>query len=241
MSPSAERGPRVLVTDHVFGGLDAERELLAPLGAELVLAESAAEDDLLRLIAPGTDALLVCFAPVGPRVVEAAADAGCRIIARYGIGVDNVDIDTATDRGIPVTNVPDYCLDEVADHALALLLAAARVAPLGYAVTGYDPHVADWPDGIARAGSAAEAVADADAVSLQDGRLGAVGLDVTDPEPLPAGHPLRDHPRAVITPHMAFYSVEAEAELQRRAVQEVVRALRGEPLDRQVNVPAAHA
>src|SRR4051812_34535278 len=134
MSPSAERGPRVLVTDHVFGGLDAERELLAPLGAELVLAASAAEDDLLRLIAPGTDALLVCFAAVGPRVVEAAADAGCRIIARYGIGVDNVAIDTATDRGIPVTNVPDYCLDEVADHALALLLAAARGISAGQRV-----------------------------------------------------------------------------------------------------------
>jgi D-3-phosphoglycerate dehydrogenase len=81
---------------------------------------------------------------------------------------------------------------------------------------------------------------DAVTAALEQDRLAAVALDVTDPEPLPLDHPLRTHPRAVITPHMAFYSVEAEAELRRRAASEVVRALRGEPLDRVVNV-VAHA
>jgi D-3-phosphoglycerate dehydrogenase len=64
--------------------------------------------------------------------------------------------------------------------------------------------------------------------ALDDDRLSAVALDVTEPEPLPADHPLRTHPRAIVTPHMSFYSEEAQAELQRRAVEEVVRALTGE-------------
>ena len=72
---------------------------------------------------------------------------------------------------------------------------------------------------------------DLDAVTraLEEDRLSAVALDVTEPEPLPADHPLRTHPRAIVTPHMSFYSEEAQAELQRRAVEEVVRALTGEP------------
>jgi D-3-phosphoglycerate dehydrogenase len=64
--------------------------------------------------------------------------------------------------------------------------------------------------------------------ALDEDRLSAVALDVTEPEPLPADHPLRTHPQAIVTPHMSFYSEEAQAELQRRAVEEVVRALTGE-------------
>jgi len=82
---------------------------------------------------------------------------------------------------------------------------------------------------------------DAVTAALDDGRLAAVALDVVDPEPLPADHPLRDHPRAIITPHMAFYSVEAEQELQRRAAEEVARALRGEPAQVPVNLEAIAA
>jgi D-3-phosphoglycerate dehydrogenase len=110
--PGIGGAPRVVVTDHVFGGLDIERDVLGPFGAEIVLAPDAAEDTLVRLCEPGTDALLVCFAAVTGRVVQAAADAGCKVIARYGIGVDNVDIEVATSNGIVVTRVPDYCLDE---------------------------------------------------------------------------------------------------------------------------------
>jgi D-3-phosphoglycerate dehydrogenase len=315
----------VLVTDHIFGGLDAERAALAEIGYELVEAGDTSADALAGL-AGRADAMLVCFAQVGRPVVEAAARGGCRIIARYGIGVDNVDVEAATRAGITVTNVPDYCLDEVADHAMALLLATARgVVPaalavrqgdwtvaqagihrlagrrlallgvgrigrrvadraraFGYEVVGFDPYVEDWDGiGIAPAASAEAAVAEADAVSLhaplteatrhligertiaamrrapvvintsrgglvdlpaatralEDGRIGALALDVTEPEPLPAEHPLRTHPRAVITPHMAFYSAEAQAELQRRAVEEVVRALTRRPPRCPVNRP----
>jgi D-3-phosphoglycerate dehydrogenase len=311
----------VLVTDHVFGDLDAERAALAEIGYEL---EQAPDTDprTLAAHAAGAAGIMVCFAQVGASVIEAASD--CRIIARYGIGVDNVDVAAATRKGIQVTNVPDYCLDEVADHAMALLLAAARgvvgaalgvregdwtvpqenihriagrrlaligggrigrrvadrARAFGYEVVVYDPYADD------SVASVEDAVAEADAVSLHapltdetrhvigaeslaamrrrpivvntsrgglvdleavtraldEDRLAAVALDVTEPEPLPAGHPLRTHPRAIVTPHMSFYSEEAQAELQRRAVEEVVRALSGEqprcPVNRLEGAPA---
>jgi D-3-phosphoglycerate dehydrogenase len=76
---------------------------------------------------------------------------------------------------------------------------------------------------------------DAAVAALESGRLAGVALDVTEVEPLPADHPLRTHPQAIVTPHMAFYSVEAERELQQRAADEVARALRGEPARCPVN------
>ncbi len=114
---------KVVVTDYVFPSLDIERSVLGPLGAELVPMQAATEDQLLDAVGDA-DALLVCYAPVTKRVIDRAPR--CRVIARYGIGVDNVDLEAATEKGIVVTNVPDYCVDEVSDHALALLLACAR-------------------------------------------------------------------------------------------------------------------
>lgn len=70
---------------------------------------------------------------------------------------------------------------------------------------------------------------DAVTAALEVGRLRGVTLDVTDPEPLPVDHPLRSHPNAIVTPHMAFYSVESEEELRRLTCDEVVRALAGDP------------
>src|SRR6476620_7078205 len=117
--------PRVLITDHVFGGLEVEHAVLGPLGAEIMHAPATDEGTLVDL-ARFADAMLVCYAPVTRPVVEAAASAGCKVIARYGIGYDNVDVAAAAEHGITVTYVPDYCLDEVADHAMALLLSLAR-------------------------------------------------------------------------------------------------------------------
>jgi len=113
----------VLVTDHVFPSLETERVVLGAIGAELAALQTSSEAELLDVVGDA-DALLVCYAPVTARVIAHAGR--CRIIARYGIGVDNVDVDAATRRGIVVTNVPDYCVQEVSDHALALLLACAR-------------------------------------------------------------------------------------------------------------------
>ncbi len=117
---------KVLVTDYVWPSLDPERSVLEPIGAELVPSPSGDADTLAQLAADA-DGILTCFAKV-PRSVIAAATR-CRIIARYGIGVDNIDLAACNERGIIVTNVPAYCIDEVSDHALALLLALARKLP----------------------------------------------------------------------------------------------------------------
>ena len=83
---------------------------------------------------------------------------------------------------------------------------------------------------------------DVDAVlgALDDGRLGGAALDVTEVEPFPADHALRQHPRALLTPHMAFYSEEAQKELQRRTAEEVVRSLKGEDPRSPINPEVLH-
>src|SRR5574341_1391208 len=113
----------VAVTDYVFSSLEPEQRVLAPLGVELRPGQCKSEDEIIAL-AQGTDGVLNCYAKMTARVIEKLAC--CKIIARYGIGVDNVDLGAATRAGIVITNVPDYCVDEVSDHALALLLALAR-------------------------------------------------------------------------------------------------------------------
>ncbi|HLQ64816.1 MAG TPA: C-terminal binding protein [bacterium] len=113
----------VVVTDSVFPSLDIERSVLGAVGAHLMTLQATREDELLEAV-EDADGLLVCYAPVTQRVIERASR--CRVIARYGIGVDNVDLQAAAARGIVVTNVPDYCIEEVSDHALALILACAR-------------------------------------------------------------------------------------------------------------------
>ena len=113
----------VAVTDYVFPSLEPEQRVLAPLGVGLRPAQCKSEEEIIELT-QGADAVLNCYAKMTARVIEKLDR--CKIIARYGIGVDNVDLAAATRAGILVTNVPDYCIDEVSDHALALLLALAR-------------------------------------------------------------------------------------------------------------------
>jgi D-3-phosphoglycerate dehydrogenase / 2-oxoglutarate reductase len=126
----------VLVTDYTWRSTDPEAAVLAEVGARLLIAQTGSEDELLSLV-PQADAILTCFARVPASVVRAGEK--LQVIGRYGIGVDNIAVDEATRRGIPVTNVPAYCLDEVAEHALALLLACARgVYRYGTAVRGGD-------------------------------------------------------------------------------------------------------
>jgi D-3-phosphoglycerate dehydrogenase len=114
---------KVLVTDYTWDSTDREAAVLAEVGAGLVLARSGDEAELVRLVGDA-DAILTCFAQVTPAVVSAGEK--LRVIGRYGIGVDNIAVDEATRRGIPVTNVPVYCLDEVAEHVLALIFCLER-------------------------------------------------------------------------------------------------------------------
>lgn len=114
---------KILITDYAWPSLDIEREILGALPGELIVAETGEEDELISL-APQADAIMTCWKRTSSKVIDAAPN--CRIVARYGIGLDNIDVDHATTLGIPVTNVPTFCLDEVAEHALALLLAMTR-------------------------------------------------------------------------------------------------------------------
>ncbi|WP_165235658.1 C-terminal binding protein [Aquisphaera insulae] len=115
--------PTVAVTDATFPTLDIEAEILRPAGAELVAGQCKSVETLIPLVREA-DAVLTQFAQIREEVIGAMQRA--RVIVRYGIGVDNVDLDAARARGIPVCNVPDYCIDEVADHTLAFILATTR-------------------------------------------------------------------------------------------------------------------
>jgi D-3-phosphoglycerate dehydrogenase len=300
----------VVVTDHDFHSLDVEAAVLKDV-AEVRDLSGVTGDEFTAALAEADGVLNL------RRNLDAEAIAcmdECRIVARYGIGVDNVETDAAADRDIYVTNVPDYCLEEVAVHALSLLLAVAR------GVTTYDRSVTDgeWDRGVATplhrlstrtvgivgfgdigrtlarrldgfdvtilasdpfldsADVADEPVslvpfetllADSDYVSvhspltddtrgifdadafdamkddatlinvargpivdesalyeaLESDSLRAAGLDVFDPEPPSSESPLRDHPRVLTTPHVAWYSEEANEE-RRYAAAECVRA-----------------
>jgi D-3-phosphoglycerate dehydrogenase len=114
---------RVLVTDFTWADTSVEEAVLAAVGAELVHATNGDEAELVRLVRD-CDAILTCFKLVTPAVVRAGER--LRVIGRYGIGTDNIAVDVATERGIPVTNVPVYCSDEVAEHVIALLFALVR-------------------------------------------------------------------------------------------------------------------
>ncbi|MDR9431714.1 MAG: C-terminal binding protein [Natronomonas sp.] len=113
---------RVVFTDHTFDELDVERGILSDLDVEVIDGERSEASN--EELAEGADGLLVMFDTVDAALMDAMPD--CRIISRTGIGLDNVDVEAATERGIFVTNVPDYCIPEVSDHALALMLSLSR-------------------------------------------------------------------------------------------------------------------
>jgi D-3-phosphoglycerate dehydrogenase len=313
----------VAVTDSVFPSLEPEHRVLDPLGVQLRAGQCRSEEEIIAL-AQDADAILNCYAKMTARVIGSLTR--CKLIARYGIGVDNVDLAAATRAGIVVTNVPDYCVDEVSDHALALLLALARrvvaadravkegawdvvahkgirrvrgqtlgllgfgkiaralavkAQALGMQAVAVDPfvdaesmarlhvrkadldtllsqsdavsvHVPLSPEtrGIIGAqvlsrmkptaflintsrGGLVDELALARA--LTEGRLAGAALDVVEKEPPPSDHPLWNAPNIILTPHLAFFSQEAVVELQTKAAEEAVRALRGEPPRSPVN------
>ncbi|MDP6619981.1 MAG: C-terminal binding protein, partial [Nitrospinota bacterium] len=114
---------KVVLTDYVWDSLEVEEEALKGLASLVALQTKTPEEFLSE--AGDCDAILNTYA--GPITAEAMAQMPrCKLIARYGIGVDTIDLEAATDHGIIVTNNPTYCLDEVAEHTLALLLAMAR-------------------------------------------------------------------------------------------------------------------
>jgi D-3-phosphoglycerate dehydrogenase len=116
----------VAVTDSVFPNLEPAKAVLSKIGGELRLAPEPTAEGILS-VARDAEAVLTTYAKVTGEMIPQMTK--CRVISRFGIGVDNVDIPVATSKGIVVTKVPDYCLDEVSDHAMALLLALIRKIP----------------------------------------------------------------------------------------------------------------
>ena len=114
---------KIVITDYRFPDVEQERRAVEAAGGTLVTGQAGNEEQVAELCRDA-DGVLNARAPVTRRAI--AAMERCRIIVRYGIGVDTIDVAAATERGIFVANVPDYCLDEVSDHALALLLMLSR-------------------------------------------------------------------------------------------------------------------
>ncbi|WP_313816006.1 C-terminal binding protein [Citricoccus sp.] len=304
--------PRILVTDHPGADLEVERRVLAEAGADIVVAQSGGEEHLAEL-ARDVDAIVTCFAQVTETVLRSATR--CLTVARTGVGVDNIDVRTATELGMVVSNVPVYCTDEVADHALALMLALNRqLVPLSRSAAGggWDRQAAplparlrgkvlglvgmgeigralvpraralglevmalrrhrEVPAGVRTVDTLEALLAQSDIVSLhlpqteqtlgllgarelalmkptavlvntargglvdteallaalERGALAGAGLDVTDPEPLPADHRLRSLDQVILTPHAAFASEGSLTELSQKAATNVADVLRG--------------
>lgn len=115
--------PKVAITDWTFANLDLEKQILESNQIEMIGKKSQTEAELIQLVSEA-DAVITQFANINAQVIGAMKNA--KVIVRYGIGVDNVDLAAARNRNLPVCNIPDYCIDEVADHTLAFILATTR-------------------------------------------------------------------------------------------------------------------
>ena len=114
---------QVMITDCDHGSIEEEKEELGRIGTELILAQIRKEEDLIR-VCKEADGLINQYAILNRNVLDHLTK--CKVVARYGVGVDSIDLKAATDLGIIVANVPDYCIDEVASHAVAMLLTLIR-------------------------------------------------------------------------------------------------------------------
>jgi D-3-phosphoglycerate dehydrogenase / 2-oxoglutarate reductase len=309
---------KVLITDFNYPDVELERRILEDAGLELDTAQCRSEEDVIEA-GQGVSAMLTQYAKITARVMAELPE--LRMVGRYGVGYDIVDVEAACERGVWVANVPDYGTEEVAVHALSLALSllrhlplydrdvkagrwhsastgplyrlknstlgvvglgriggtfARRASPWFGRTLGCDPYLEDdaWLEGVERA-SLEEVFSESLVVSLhppltdetrefidrgllermqdgsylvntargglvvmddllwalEEGPLAGAGLDVLPQEPPPQDHPLLSNPNVILTPHAAFYSVEAEEEVRRKAAQNVVAwAREGRPL-----------
>jgi len=309
-------GPVIAITENIFPTLDPAKAALARLNPTLRMAKSTSADDILA-VARDADAILVTYAKLTAELINQLTR--CKAIGRFGLGVDNIDLPACKAKGIAVNYVPDYCIREVSDHTMAMLLSLIRKIPLsnkvvqagrwempvvvpirriegtvlgligfghiprlvapkaqafGMKVIAYDPYAK--PDVFRNAGVEsvdldtllktsdyisvhaphtpqtrgmvnAEAFArmkkgvyivntargpliDEPALiaALDSGQAGGAALDVVTVEPLAKDSPLLGRDNVIITPHTAFYSIEALDELQSKCASDVARVLSGE-------------
>jgi D-3-phosphoglycerate dehydrogenase / 2-oxoglutarate reductase len=303
------RAGLVLITDCDHPDINTERAIFAAAGLNVRLASCRTEDDVLDAGA-GAVALLVQYAPIGARVLDGLPS--CRVVGRYGTGLDSIDLPAAAARRVDVISVPDYSIQEVSDHAIALVLAlcrrvmayagsvrsgqwnmrcggaihrlsalrlgviglgrigrevARKAAALNFDVVGYDivppagsavpllgleellrtsdvvtlhlpataqtRHLIDGsrlalmrPSAVL-VNTSRGAVVDQAALraAITGGSLAGAGLDVLEHEPPDRTDPLLACDQVIITPHVAFYSEESLAELNRRVAEGIVAAL----------------
>jgi D-3-phosphoglycerate dehydrogenase len=297
----------VVVTDHPWPDLDIESAICEAAGYRLVDLHPAVDPAETAEAVRDAVGIMTCWAPVTAEVIEAAVD--LKVVSRLGVGLDNIHVPTAHRLGVTVTRVPDYCMEEVADHTLALVLAwargttaqdrlvqqgrwepnavpvrrlseqvvgiwgagtigrkaAHRFVALGCRVLVDDRHPESAPPGTTPVPLAellatchtplndeTRGIVDAELLAamkpgalfvntsrgglvdleallaaLDHGTLGAAALDVLPDEP--AIHPdLLGRPDVILTPHIAWASPTAMAELRRRTAEDLVRVLRGE-------------
>ena len=114
---------KIIITDCDHPSVEIEKKILSEINSELTLETCKTEEDVIA-VASDADGIINQYAPFTRKVIKSLNR--CKIIARYGVGVDNIDVEAATEYGIIVANVPDYCVDEVSTHTMALILACAR-------------------------------------------------------------------------------------------------------------------
>lgn len=318
---------KVVISDYYYKNLDQEKAILASVDAELLSYHCKTEDEVIQATAD-CDALICQFAPITRRVIESLRR--CKVIVRYAIGVDNIDLKAAEECGIIVCNVPDYSIDEVSNHVIALLLdcckkltymagqtklgntsytmieplsrmegrtlglmgfgriarvVARKMSGFGLNIIAYDPmmdtaaaqqlnvspvsfqellaqsdyisihcpltqethHLFDRqifeqmkPTVIFINTARGAIVKEEDMVAfLREHEFAMAGIDVTETEPVPTDHPLLKLNNAVVTPHVAWYSVESVLSLQRKVAEEVAGVLSGQPPRHPVNHPVS--
>lgn len=309
---------KVVITDHPFVSMNIAQEIFSSNGIEM---EDLQTQDSTTIIAKAkeSDAILVGMAKIDEKIIGSLNQ--CKLIVRFGTGYDNVDVKAATSRGIPVSNVPDFCMDEVSDHAMAFILAAGRKIIQGqeavkegkwgpmsvdinsfYRLRGqtlglygfgrislmvaqkarafgmncisFDPLVgegamsknnvekvemeallkrSDFISLHAPLTDETENAFDLDkfssmkktawiintsrgpiirekdlATALDQGLIAGAALDVLASEPPDKDSPLLNRDNVFITPHIAWMSLGARDDMQRKGVEEVVRVLKGE-------------
>jgi D-3-phosphoglycerate dehydrogenase len=312
----------VVVTDYTFADLESERQIIEGAGGFLTAFQCRTEEDVIRQ-ASEADGLLVQWAPITRSVIGKLRN--CKVVVRYGIGIDNVDLDAARDHGITVCNVPDYCINEVADHTMALALSLLRqiteadrtlrsgrwnpqperpilapeqmtFATIGFGRTaqavlnrarGFQFNLMTFDPYLPASVQVAEDIThldldglltNADIISLHiplnekthhlineatiarmkrhtllvntargglidtvtlanalnKGTIAGAGLDVFEEEPIAADHPLLSCENLIATPHVAWYSAQSMAQLQKMAAEEVMRPLTGQEVRNRV-------
>ncbi|UCZ53845.1 C-terminal binding protein [Bacillus shivajii] len=123
---------KIVVTDYEYESLEIEREVIEKAGGELVPCQCKTEEEVINACRDA-DGILNQYASIGRRVIENLQQ--CKVISRYGVGVNTIDVNAAKEHSIKVRNVPDYCIDEVSDHAFALLISLVRkISPLNESV-----------------------------------------------------------------------------------------------------------